>query len=135
MLANFKIRSLEELKMMRAEEYTGLSDDCFEEMLVAKTQKKLDDSTSAVYDDNTMKTKLKSSQLVYSEHGEDECFEYKSDEVSGRVPDGVAVGYVSMSPDGKEELNLFSDIKYSEYDHQYWDNWDIEHDVNRIVEG
>ena len=33
-----------------------------------------------------------SDQIVYSEHGIDECFEYKDGR--GRVPDGIAVGYL-----------------------------------------
>ena len=34
---------------------------------------------------------IKSSQIIYSEHDYDECFEYLDG--SGRVPDGNAVGY------------------------------------------
>ena len=34
---------------------------------------------------------IKSSQIIYSEHDYDECFEYKNG--SGRVPDGCAIGY------------------------------------------
>ena len=33
----------------------------------------------------------------------------------------------------KESLLLFDDIKYSEYDHQYWDNKELEEDEDRIV--
>lgn len=71
---------------------------------------------------------IKSSQIVYSEHHYDECFEYVDG--SGRVPEGNAVGIVSE--DGKS-LTLFSDIVYSKYDHDYWDNYELEHDTNRIV--
>ena len=71
---------------------------------------------------------MKSYQIIYSEHGYDECFEYINGK--GRVPDGVAVGFVSE--DGKD-LTLFSDIVYSKYDHQYWDNYELEHDEDRIV--
>jgi len=70
--------------------------------------------------------KIKSSQIVYSEHGYDECFEYKDGR--GRVPDGDAVGYETNN-----ELILFDDIKYSKYDHDYWDNYELEHDIDRII--
>ena len=70
---------------------------------------------------------IKSTQIVYSEHEYDECFEYKNG--TGRVPDGIAVGYEN------EALILFGDIKYSEYDHQYWDNHELENDVERVVVG
>jgi len=72
--------------------------------------------------------RITSSHIIYSEHGYDECFEYKNG--SGRVPDGVAVGY--LSEDGKDFF-LFDDITYSKYDHQYWDNYELENDVDRIV--
>ena len=36
-----------------------------------------------------------SKNIVYSEHDYDECFEYKDG--SGRVPDGLAVGYIHVS--------------------------------------
>ena len=74
---------------------------------------------------------LKSTQIVYSEHHYDECFEYNNDK--GRVPEGEAIGYVIELADGKDKLTLFDDIKYSEYDHDYWDNYELEHDVDRIV--
>ena len=70
---------------------------------------------------------IKSTQIVYSEHEYDECFEYKNG--TGRVPDGIAIGYEN------ESLILFGDIKYSEYDHQYWDNHELENDVERVVVG
>ena len=97
---------------------------------------------------------LKSSQIVYSEHDYDECFEYKDGK--GRVPDGEAIGYnateininntwtplhdasytsATKSSDSREVLVLFDDIKYSEYDHDYWDNHELEHDVDRVVIG
>ena len=72
--------------------------------------------------------KIKSSQIIYSEHGYDECFEYANK--NGRVPDGIAVGFVTE--DGKD-LTLFSDVVYSKYDHQYWDNFELENDVERII--
>ena len=76
---------------------------------------------------------IKSNQIVYSEHGEDECFEYTND--SGRVPDGVAIGYSIDSNAPTDILILFDDIKYSECDHDYWDNHELEHDVDRVVVG
>ena len=72
--------------------------------------------------------KIKSTDIVYSEHDYDECFEYKDG--SGRVPDGSAIGY-----EQNEQLILFNDITYSKYDHQYWDNYELENDVDRIVIG
>lgn len=76
-----------------------------------------------------------SSEIVYSEHGYDECFEYKNG--SGRVPDGTAIGYIKTSyideNSNRETLFLFDDIKYSQYDHQYWDNLELENDIDRIV--
>lgn len=76
---------------------------------------------------------IKSDQIVYSEHGEDECFEYTNS--SGRVPDGVAIGYAIESNAPSDVLTLFDDIKYSEGDHDYWDNYELEHDVDRVVVG
>ena len=72
---------------------------------------------------------LKSTQIVYSEHYDDECFEYKT---GGRVPEGNAIGYVVELDEGKDKLILFDDIKYSEYDHDYLDNYELEHDLNRL---
>ena len=72
--------------------------------------------------------KIKSTDIVYSEHDYDECFEYKDG--SGRVVDGAAIGY-----EQNEQLILFKDIIYSQYDHQYWDNYELENDVDRIVIG
>tara|TARA_R110001583_G_scaffold8965_31_gene42445 strand:+ start:3525 stop:3761 length:237 start_codon:yes stop_codon:yes gene_type:complete len=77
--------------------------------------------------------KIKSDQIVYSEHGEDECFEYTNG--SGRVPDGVAIGYAIESNAPSDVIVLFDDIKYSECDHDYWDNHELEHDVDRVVVG
>ena len=79
---------------------------------------------------------LKSSQIIYSEHHYDECFEYK--DVSGRVPEGNAIGYEVDHPNGHDDqpcvkLIIFEDIKYSEYDHDYWDNYELEQDSDRIV--
>ena len=74
--------------------------------------------------------KIKSTQIVYSEHGYDECFEFADG--SGRVPDGSAVGF--LSEDGKD-LTMFADIIFSKYDHQYWDNLELENDVDRVVIG
>ena len=71
---------------------------------------------------------IKSSDIVYSEHDYDECFEYVDG--SGRVPDGMAIGY-----ENNKQLILFEDIKYSQYDHDYWNNYELEHDVDRIVIG
>lgn len=76
--------------------------------------------------------KIKSSDIIYSEHGIDECFEYKDG--SGRVPEGIAVGYLKITaPMKQKNLYLFPDVKYSECDHDYWDNREIEHDENRLV--
>ena len=80
---------------------------------------------------------LKSTQIIYSEHHYDECFEYTNGK--GRVPDGEAIGYLHDfgTPDieglEKPKLILFDDIKYGEYDHDYWDNYELENDVDRIV--
>ena len=74
---------------------------------------------------------IKSSQIIYSEHDYDECFEYKGE--VGRVPDGIAVGLVI--DDGGLNITLFDDIKYSEYDHDYWNNLELENDVDRVVLG
>ena len=71
---------------------------------------------------------ISSRQIVYSEHDYDECFEFSNGE--GRVPNGDAVGFVSE--DGKS-LTLFSDIVFSKYDHQYWDNLELENDINRVI--
>lgn len=75
-----------------------------------------------------------STSIVYSEHDYDECFEYKDG--SGRVPDGLAIGFEQEDDDlagPVTTLVLFSDIKYSEHDHQYWNNHELENDVDRIV--
>ena len=72
-----------------------------------------------------------SKNIVYSEHDYDECFEYKDG--SGRVPDGLAVGYEIESNAPNKVLILFDDITYSKYDHQYWDNYELENDIDRIV--
>jgi len=75
---------------------------------------------------------ISSDQIIYSEHGYDECFEYRNG--SGRVPEGTAVGYLYASPTMKQErLILFNDIIYSKYDHDYWDNYELENDIDRIV--
>lgn len=77
---------------------------------------------------------INSTDIVYSEHDIDECFEYKDG--SGRVPDGNAIGYEKCSYiDGvnqRRTLFLFDDIKYSEYDHNYWNNLELELDEDRI---
>jgi hypothetical protein len=70
---------------------------------------------------------INSDQIIYSEHDEDECFEYKDGR--GRVPDGIAVAYES----NLSGIVLFNDIKYSEYSHDYWNNYELEHDSERIV--
>ena len=69
---------------------------------------------------------IHSRDVAYSEHHVDECFEYKDG--SGRVPDGEAVGIVI-----KGKLFLFGDIKYSEANHDYWDNFELEFDVDRVI--
>tara|TARA_R100000664_G_C2680846_1_gene88916 strand:- start:400 stop:642 length:243 start_codon:yes stop_codon:yes gene_type:complete len=76
---------------------------------------------------------IKSSQIIYSEHHYDECFEYKNG--SGRVPEGTAIGYEVAHSTGEKSLKLilFDDIKYSEYDHDYWDNYELENDADRVV--
>ena len=55
--------------------------------------------------------KINSDQIIYSEHGVDECFEYTNDR--GRVPDGIAVGYQIKSNISTAVIILFDDIKYS----------------------
>lgn len=78
--------------------------------------------------------KILSKNIIYSEHDYDECFEYKDG--SGRVPDGIAIGYEQEDHDlagSITKLFLFQDIQYSKYDHQYWDNYELENDVDRIV--
>lgn len=77
---------------------------------------------------------IKSSQIIYSEHGYDECFEYIDGR--GRVPEGIAIGYEQEDHDLAgpiSSLVLFQDIKYSKYNHDYWDNYELEHDIDRIV--
>ena len=77
---------------------------------------------------------IRSDQIVYSEHHYDECFEYQNGK--GRVPDGSAVGYEGEDHDlsgPTTTLVLFKDIKYSKYDHDYWDNLELENDVNRLI--
>lgn len=71
---------------------------------------------------------IKSAQIVYSEHDYDECFEFTNGD--GRVPEGIAVGF--LSEDGKS-FTLFSDITYSKYDHKYWDNLNLECDTERLI--
>jgi hypothetical protein len=79
-----------------------------------------------------MERGLNSQQIVYSEHDYDECFEYKDG--GGRVPDGLAVGYIHVSPVMRQEtFFLFNDIVYSKYDHQYWNNYELENDPSRIT--
>ena len=34
---------------------------------------------------------------------------------------------------GTIEHKLFKDIKYSQYDHEYWDNLELENDIDRII--
>lgn len=76
--------------------------------------------------------KILSDNIVYSEHDIDECFEYKDGR--GRVPEGIAIGYIIISNFSKQEtFYLFKDIKYSEYDHIYWNNLELENDVGRLI--
>jgi hypothetical protein len=76
--------------------------------------------------------KIYSSEIIYSEHGDDECFEYKNG--NGRVSDGAAIGWEHVSPVMKQKtFFLFDDIKYSEYNHDYWDNLELENDIDRVV--
>jgi len=72
---------------------------------------------------------LVSSKVVYSEHGYDECFEYADG--SGRIPDGIAIGY--QGDRSSDKIILFKDVKYSSYDHDYWDNLELENDITRII--
>ena len=74
---------------------------------------------------------LKSTQIVYSEHHEDECFEYINGK--GRVPEGEAIGYEIQLTPRVLKLILFDDIKYSKYDHKYWDNYELEFDTDRVI--
>lgn len=78
--------------------------------------------------------KISSKQIIYSEHGYDECFEYRNG--FGRVPEGIAIGYEQEDHDLAgpiTSLVIFQDIKYSEYSHEYWDNYELENDPDRIV--
>jgi len=78
--------------------------------------------------------KINSSDIIYSEHYVDECFEYKDG--TGRVPEGIAIGYEHQDDDlagPTTSLILFEDIQYSQHDHQYWDNQELENDVDRII--
>ena len=55
---------------------------------------------------------INSDQIIYSEHNYDECFEYIDG--SGRVPEGIAVGYEQEDHDLAgpiTNLVLFEDIK------------------------
>ena len=66
---------------------------------------------------------IKSSQIIYSKHDYDECFEYKNG--PGRVPDGLAIGYKIEDHDlagAFASLVLFEDIAYSQHNHKYWEN-------------
>jgi len=74
---------------------------------------------------------IKSSQIIYSEHHYDECFEHTDG--TGRVSEGTAIGYESGSAPADNKFILFSDIKYSDYDHDYWDNLELENDTNRLI--
>jgi len=74
---------------------------------------------------------INSSQIIYSEHGSDECFEFANGR--GRVPEGDAVGYEIESNAPNSVIILFNDIKYSECDHKYWDNLELENDINRVI--
>ena len=76
---------------------------------------------------------IKSRQIIYSEHDYDECFEYLDG--SGRVPDGNAVGYEIESNAENPVLILFEDVTYSKHDHKYWNNYELEQDVGRVVIG
>ena len=76
---------------------------------------------------------IKSSQIIYSEHDYDECFEYRDG--SGRVPDGNAVGYEIESNAGNPALVLFEDVTYSKQGHLYWNNYELEQDTDRVVIG
>ena len=72
--------------------------------------------------------KINSTQIVYSEHHYDECFEYKNGK--GRIPEGNAIGILV-----DKDLQLFEDVIYSKYDHQYWDNYELEFDEDRLIIG
>ena len=98
------------------------------------SKKNLDIQLPLCYTLYLMSLGIKSCQIVYSEHGADECFEHK--EENRRVPDGVAIGYEcppAFDPQDGDELILFDDIKYSEYDHKYWDNLELENDSSRLI--
>ena len=41
--------------------------------------------------------------------------------------------FIGSSVTVQETFFLFDDITYSKYDHQYWDNYELENDVDRIV--
>lgn len=76
---------------------------------------------------------INSTQIVYSEHDYDECFEFTNGR--GRVPEGDAVGYQIESNTSNAKIILFKDIKYSENDSRYWDNYELEHDIDRVIIG
>lgn len=72
---------------------------------------------------------MKSTDIIYAYHDDDEV-QYEIRGQDGRVEDGSAVGYIK---DG--EQILFDDIQISEYDNQYWDNYELEFDDERIIIG
>jgi hypothetical protein len=72
---------------------------------------------------------IKSTQLVYSDHNSDTCFEYNGCGHK-RVPHGRAVGYThnfghKVVPD--DVLILFEDIKDGDYTHRYWNEYEKKH--------
>lgn len=95
----------------------------------------IDGRTSQIYAtlsiSNTAMSSLKSSDIIYSEHDYDECFEYKDG--AGRVPDGIAIGYEIESNGPRIKIILFDDIKYSKYNHDYWNNYELENDPDRLI--
>jgi|SaaInlV_165m_DNA_1040744.scaffolds.fasta_scaffold09071_3 hypothetical protein len=70
---------------------------------------------------------IKSTQLTYSDHNSDMCFEYAGPE-HARVPHGIAVGYIhnfnhEVVPE--DVLILFDDIKRGDYTHRYWNEYEL----------
>ena len=72
-----------------------------------------------------------SKNIVYSEHDYDECLNIKMVVVVFLM--ALRLGISCKSVMEQETFFLFDDITYSKYDHQYWDNYELENDVDRIV--
>ena len=72
---------------------------------------------------------IKSTQLVYSDHNSNMCFEYLEPQHK-RVPRGIAVGYkhnFNHEVVPNDLLILFEDIKECDYTHRYWNEYERKH--------